>query len=671
MHRMAPCFGSALILFFVCLSPAFAENDPRLESQLQPLVDAHRGEVSIAVRELGTGVEYRHRAERPMPTASLIKFPVMIEAYRQADAGKISLDASLELRDEDKVPGSGILTTHFSPGTRISLRDAVRLMIAYSDNTATNLVLDQIGLASTAETMQAWGLPHSKIHAKVFRRDTSVFPERSREFGLGSTTAGEMVTLLERLHCNELVSAEACERMREHLLACQDRTKISRFLPAEAKFAHKTGAVNEVRCDAGILYLPNTAVAVCVLTNRNLDRSWGTENAAEILCGRVGEIVWRRFALETAAPTPADLRLGASGPLVEDLQRTLNARLTPSPSLPIDGEFGPATELAVREFQQQQKLPVNGVAGGETLRKLGQLVTADAPVESIEQINSEPLPLEPADPLDGAPFVTCKGWILVDGETGDVVAHREGETSRPMASTTKMMTAFLALKAIEAEPGLADSIITFSERADRTPGSTSALRAGEQVPLRELLYGLLLPSGNDASVAIAEHLGSRYPASVKDEDQSAYARFVHQMNETAKELGMTDTHYANPHGLSADGHRSSPRDLAILAREAMSLEEFRKYVSTRQRACTVESVTGYRRNVLWTNTNQLLKIEGYDGVKTGTTNDAGACLVSSARRDGTWLICVVLGSTSADARYTDTRNLFRWGFQQAQAASGK
>src|SRR4029079_11596926 len=135
-----------------------------------------------------------------MPTASLIKLAVMVEAYRQAHEKQTDLTKHVTLQDADKVPGSGILTSHFSAGTSIPLRDAVRLMMAFSDNTATNLVLDQIGLAATARYMEELGCPNTKIHSKVFKRDTSVFPERSRQFGLGSTTANEMLRLLDLLH---------------------------------------------------------------------------------------------------------------------------------------------------------------------------------------------------------------------------------------------------------------------------------------------------------------------------------------------------------------------------------------------------------------------------------------------------------------------------------------
>ena len=218
-----PCrrtiFPAFLITVFVAYTPALIRAEegntksmsPSLESRLTPLIQAHKGKVTVAVKNLETGESFQYKADVPMATASLIKFPIMIEAYRQAAEKKVNLNTTLTLKKEDKVPGSGILTDHFSDGATFPLCDAVHLMIAYSDNTATNLVLDEIGIQSTAETMEKMGYPNTKIHSKVFRRDTSVFPERSKQFGLGSTTADEMVRLCEALYKKELVSPEASD----------------------------------------------------------------------------------------------------------------------------------------------------------------------------------------------------------------------------------------------------------------------------------------------------------------------------------------------------------------------------------------------------------------------------------------------------------------------------
>src|SRR4029077_10799109 len=129
------------------------------------------------------------------------------------------------LKKRDKVPGSGVLTDHFTEGATFKLRDAVRLMIAFSDNTATNIVLDAVGIGATAATMEKLGYPNTKIHAKVFRRDTSLFTARSEKFGLGSTTVDEAARLGAALHRRELVTPNACKAMLEPLRACEDHDK--------------------------------------------------------------------------------------------------------------------------------------------------------------------------------------------------------------------------------------------------------------------------------------------------------------------------------------------------------------------------------------------------------------------------------------------------------------
>ena len=274
-----------------------------LESCLMPLILAHKGKVSLAVKHLWTGESFEHHADVVMPTASLIKFPVMIEAYRQAAAKQVDLDSVVVLKKQDKVPGSGVLTDHFTEGATFKLRDAVRLMIAFSDNTATNIVLDAVGIGATAATMEKLGYPNTKIHAKVFRRDTSVFPERSKQFGLGSTTAEEMIRLSEAVYRNQLVSPAACAEMLTHLRACEDKDKLPRFLPPETKVAFKTGSLDDTRTAVGIIEWPKGPVAVCVLTCDNDDKRWVTDNAGNRLCAEVARAAYDHFD----QPRPADL----------------------------------------------------------------------------------------------------------------------------------------------------------------------------------------------------------------------------------------------------------------------------------------------------------------------------------------------------------------------------
>jgi beta-lactamase class A len=284
---------SLSVLVFLCLTPTSrGEDTMALEARLRPLIDSFKGRVAIAVKHLDSGETFLWHENDPMPTASLIKFPVMIEAYRQSALGQVDLNKTVTLKKEGKVPGSGILTSHFSDNTSFPLRDAVHLMIAFSDNTATNLVLDEIGIASTAKTMEAMGYPNTKIHSKVFRRDTSVFPERSKRFGLGSTTASDMVRLCEALHRRELVSNAASEEMIKHMLACDDKDKFPRFLPAGTKLAFKTGSDGGTRTAAGILTTRRGPVALCVLSADHADGRFVPDNAGNRLCADVAKAVY-------------------------------------------------------------------------------------------------------------------------------------------------------------------------------------------------------------------------------------------------------------------------------------------------------------------------------------------------------------------------------------------
>src|SRR5262245_36615862 len=269
-----PRFIVAVIiaLLLPCLTRAQS-----LGERLTPLISAHAGEVSVAVKHLTKGETFSHKADEPMPTASLIKLPIMVEAYRQAAEGKVSLSDVVTFKDDDKTPGSGILSTHFSSGATFSLRDAIRLMIAYSDNSGTNLVLAKIGLPATNDTMEKLGLPNTKVHAYVFRPNSSIAPERSKQFGLGSTTSHEMIRLVEMIQAKTIVTPEACDAMLEHLRRCEDK-RLSRLLPAGVKVAHKTGSVAAVRTDAGLIDAKSGPIAVCVLTKNNKDQRWTDEN---------------------------------------------------------------------------------------------------------------------------------------------------------------------------------------------------------------------------------------------------------------------------------------------------------------------------------------------------------------------------------------------------------
>ncbi len=262
---------------------------------------------------------------------------------------------------------------------------------------------------------------------------------------------------------------------------------------------------------------------------------------------------------------------------------------------------------------------------------------------------TEPVAAQVVARSEGEPTLSAECAILVDVATGQVLYEREADARREPASLTKIMTALLAI-----ESGKLDETATVSKQAASTGESSVHLQVGDQVVLRDLLVAALLPSANDACVAIAEQVGGSLPA------------FVERMNARAAELGLTETHFENPHGLPGATHLSSARDLAALAREALRQPEFRQTVGTERAQFHFRrrGLPGVQSQEILS-TNRLLRHEHpehwalADGVKTGYTHAAGRCLCASATQDGWQLLCVVLGCKDS---WLDARNLLTWGF---------
>jgi D-alanyl-D-alanine carboxypeptidase (penicillin-binding protein 5/6) len=283
-------------------------------------------------------------------------------------------------------------------------------------------------------------------------------------------------------------------------------------------------------------------------------------------------------------------------------------------------------------------------------------------VEAVYRVANPPIV---ADAPEG---VAAKAWAIVDGKTGKPLwGYRDAE-ARPIASTTKIMTAWIILQRADKDPKLLDEEVRFSERAAATRGSSCRLKSGERLAVRELLYGLLLPSGNDAAVALAEHFGPRLQEG-EPAKEDAVEVFVSEMNREAKRLELAETKFLDPNGLARN--QASARDLAVLTWRAMQNKRFREYVKTREHECEVLGAEDAKRRVAWKNTNRLLADANCDGVKTGTTNAAGACLVASAQQGDNRLIVVVLGSTKGDGRYEDARKLLRWAWEQRKDKTEK
>jgi D-alanyl-D-alanine carboxypeptidase len=264
------------------------------------------------------------------------------------------------------------------------------------------------------------------------------------------------------------------------------------------------------------------------------------------------------------------------------------------------------------------------------------------------QATASPL-VFPIRSQDGFPFdddpppVTAASWILFDESSDTVLAEWDADTSRPMASITKIMTVLLAL-----ENGDPDDDVLISNEAAGTGGQEIGLVAGETVKLRALVRAALIRSGNDAAAAIAEHIGGSIDG------------FIAMMNQRAAELGMTNSRFANPHGLDAEGHYSSPRDMLIVARAAMAIPEFQEIARSRVMVFP-DTPSGEQRSA--TNTNRILNsYVGTIGVKTGETPNAGLTYVGAAERDGRRLYAVVFRSEGKRAHFADAITLFEWAF---------
>jgi len=238
--------------------------------------------------------------------------------------------------------------------------------------------------------------------------------------------------------------------------------------------------------------------------------------------------------------------------------------------------------------------------------------------------------------------VSAQSAILMEQTSGRVLFEKDAHTKRRIASITKIMTAILAI-----ESGKLDETVTVSARAVRAEGSSIYLKEGEKIKLRDLVYGLMLRSGNDAAVAIAEHVGGSVEG------------FVFLMNQKAAEIGMRDTHFANPHGLDdAENHYSTAYDMALLMRYAMYNDTFRKISGTKVYRAPNPDENWDR---IWRNKNKLLTnlYEYCTGGKTGYTKRAKRTLVTSAEKDGLELIAVTL---NAPDDWNDHISMYEYGF---------
>ncbi|MFI3215736.1 MAG: D-alanyl-D-alanine carboxypeptidase family protein [Methylococcales bacterium] len=243
-----------------------------------------------------------------------------------------------------------------------------------------------------------------------------------------------------------------------------------------------------------------------------------------------------------------------------------------------------------------------------------------------------------------APKIAASSYILMDYSTGKVLAENNADIKLAPASLTKIMTVYVVLREVSGGHLHLNDVANVSQNAWQTAGSRMFVEVGDKVRIEDLLKGVIIQSGNDASVALAEHVAG------------SESTFAEMMNQHAGRLGMLNSHFEDSNGLPIENHYTTARDLAILTKAL--IDEFPQYYPWfSQKEFTYNKITQHNRNQL------LSRDETVDGVKTGFTDDAGYCLVASALRENMRLISVVMGTSSANARANENQNLLNYGFR--------
>ena len=267
-------------------------------------------------------------------------------------------------------------------------------------------------------------------------------------------------------------------------------------------------------------------------------------------------------------------------------------------------------------------------------------VLADDEMDSIEIDGIEKV-IQTVSEATNEPKINSRHAIVLDRNSKAIIYAKSEMTKTKMASTTKIMTGLIVIENCNL-----NDIVEISSRAAGTGGSRLKIKKGDKITVKDLLYGLMLRSGNDAAVALAEYVGGNVEG------------FAALMNKKAKELGLDNTNFVTPHGLDSDEHYTTPYELAILTDYALQNEIFSDIVKTK--ICNI-SVNGITRTI--SNTNELLGyLNGVYGVKTGFTNGAGRCLVSAVKRGDLDIICIVLGADTKKIRTTDSVRLIEYAF---------
>lgn len=289
-----------LLIMFVASQSGISRADDSLEAQLRTLTAHYAGNAALYAVDVKSGRAVGLDADTPVPTASTIKLAVLFEALKAIEAGEAHWNDKLTLTPENQVEGSGVLTLFDTPLV-VTFKDALTMMIVQSDNSATNLAIDHLGLARIDERLQWLGLNNTWLYKKVFKPPTGVVPADQPKFGLGKTTAREMAELMERFATCDLNAPghaapptpqqqKLCDTALAMLKNQSDRSGIPRYL-GDLTVANKTGALDASRNDVAIVYAAHGPIVMAAFTYDNHDQSWTVDNTPQLLIANMAKTI--------------------------------------------------------------------------------------------------------------------------------------------------------------------------------------------------------------------------------------------------------------------------------------------------------------------------------------------------------------------------------------------
>jgi beta-lactamase class A len=293
-----------LVLAFATTAASQPKSTVTLDQRIQSAIQGFPGTVSLSAKNLDTGATYELRADAPVPTASTIKLPIMVELFAEAEEGKLDWNQKLELTDQAKVSGSGVLT-ELSAGDLLPIRDLMHLMIVVSDNTATDLILDRIGGNAVNQRMAQLGLTQTAVMRKIMQTKPESFTEEGKKpgsdrWGTGRSCPRDMVVILEKLYRGQLVSKAASEEMINVLKRQRDLQGVGRDIRGikDGVVASKSGALDHLRSEAAIFYSAHGPVAMAITVNNIPAVDYGVDNPGNLLISRLSEILVEELAPE-------------------------------------------------------------------------------------------------------------------------------------------------------------------------------------------------------------------------------------------------------------------------------------------------------------------------------------------------------------------------------------